>query len=216
MRLLAQHVLRRALAAMRAARHGGTLLFLPADLAQECLRSGLGGDHLSLTYRFTDAPSRRRFRTLLLKTMATLARIGGERVGSGGTVGWEEFSASGHRELGDLDEGIFEVGHLMAGLSQVDGALVVDQRFEILGFGAEIAGELPPVETVYRAADLEGAQMVPDHPGSFGTRHRSVFRLCAAYPQVMAIVVSQDGQVRFVQQQTGRVVYFNHRAHIAV
>ena len=56
----------------------------------------------------------------------------------------------------ELDEAVFEVAHLIADLSQVDGAVVMTSDLDLLGFGAEITGRLPDIGRVARAADLEG------------------------------------------------------------
>ena len=54
------------------------------------------------------------------------------------------------------------MSHLIASLANVDGAVVLTKRFEILGFGAEIAGELPHVTEVRRALDLEADRFVTE------------------------------------------------------
>ena len=43
---------------------------------------------------------------------------------------------------------------------------------------------------------------------SGGTRHRAAYRLCLAYPDSLA-VVAQDGGVKFVHQQAGRVIFWD-------
>jgi DNA integrity scanning protein DisA with diadenylate cyclase activity len=43
-----------------------------------------------------------------------------------------------------------------------------------------------------------------------GTRHRSAYRLCARFPEALAIVISQDGGVRFVGWHDGAVTYWDH------
>ena len=70
-------------------------------------------------------------------------------------------------------------------------------------------GPLPSVERVGRAVDLEGETRTFETPDEVGTRHRSVYRLIAAAPEVMAIVVSQDGSVQFVAQLAGDVTFYN-------
>lgn len=67
------------------------------------------------------------------------------------------------------------------------------------------------MDTVGQALDRDGTEMEPVATDAFGTRHRSVFRFCNAHSDVIAIVVSQDGQARFVKNLGGRVVYFDHR-----
>jgi DNA integrity scanning protein DisA with diadenylate cyclase activity len=43
-----------------------------------------------------------------------------------------------------------------------------------------------------------------------GTRHRSAYRLCTAAPGALAIVVSQDGGVRFVTHHRDNLMYWDH------
>jgi hypothetical protein len=45
-----------------------------------------------------------------------------------------------------------------------------------------------------------------------GTRHRSAYRLCRTLQDVLAVVVSQDGQVRFVRWLDGEVTYWDQLA----
>jgi DNA integrity scanning protein DisA with diadenylate cyclase activity len=42
-----------------------------------------------------------------------------------------------------------------------------------------------------------------------GTRHRTAYRLCREHPHCLAIVVSQDGAVKFVANQQDKVTYWN-------
>lgn len=202
MRMLAQHVLRRTVSVICSQRHGGTMLFMPPEPEND--------GSLAVKYPFVRSPGRGRFRSVMVDIMNTLAEIHAGL--ADGLVGWRTYSQSSHPAITDLDEAVFEVGHLFAGLSAVDGALVLTQRLEVHGFGAEISSVLPPVESVWRSLDLEGTRLVPDLAERFGTRHRSVFRLCQRYPEVIAIVISQDGQVRFVRHvKEHGVVYFDHR-----
>jgi len=201
-RMLAQHVLRRTVSIIRGQRHGGTMLFLPPEPEND--------GSLAVKYPFKRAPGRGRFRRVMIDIMNTLAEIHSGL--ADGLVGWRTYSESTHPSINDLDEAVFEVGHLFAGLSAVDGALVLTRRMEVHGFGAEISSQLPPVERVWRALDPEGTRVVPELADRYGTRHRSVFRLCDRHPDVTAIVISQDGQVKFVRHMKEHgVVYFNHR-----
>jgi DNA integrity scanning protein DisA with diadenylate cyclase activity len=71
-----------------------------------------------------------------------------------------------------------------------------------------ISGRLPAVRTVARALDLEGERVAEDETDNVGARHRSAYRLVNALPGSVAIVISQDGGVRFVCQKGGRVTYW--------
>jgi hypothetical protein len=126
-------------------------------------------------------------------------------------IGWRAYSASANRALAALDEAVFEVSHLIAGLADVDGAVVLTKRFEVLGFGAEIGGgDLEDVHTVRRATDLEGIETEEETVFGVGTRHRSAYRLCSRIHDALVVVISQDGTVRFVTWKDGAVTYWDH------
>ena len=75
-----------------------------------------------------------------------------------------------------------------------------------------ISGGLKGVKTVARALDVEGFQREHVYSGSFGARHRSVYRFCNAVHGAIAIVVSQDRLVRFVKWKEDMVTYWDHVA----
>ena len=205
-RIIGQHTVKRVVSAVRNSRHGGTLVIVPPDLADDILEDR----YVSLKHKFAEDEPRRRFRTLIIRVMNVLAEsYGRDGAPTGEEVGWKAYEASSDGELSDLDEAIFEVAHLIAGLAAVDGAVVMTQRFELLGFGGEISGELPGVATVAKALDIEGDETTEEPTEGFGTRHRSAFRLCNALPDVIAVVISQDSNVRFVKQKDGAVKYWD-------
>ena len=68
----------------------------------------------------------------------------------------------------------------------------------MVGFGVEVSAELPPPTAVSRAGDLEGRARHYEPVHSVGTRHRAAYRFVQRRPGGLAVVVSQDGSVRFV------------------
>lgn len=202
-RKVAQQMFRRLVSTVRNAHHGGTIVIMPPERAGEVL----AGEHVSLKHTFSDGEPRRRFRTLIVRIMNRLAQSHGrgEEVAYPRAVGWEEYVWSEDRELAELDEAIFEFAHLVAGLAAVDGAVVITRRFELLGFGGEISGELEPVHAVRKSLDLEGESTIEEGTQGVGTRHRSAYRLAAALPDVLLVVISQDGDARFVRDRNGAV-----------
>ena len=96
---------------------------------------------------------------------------------------------------------------LVAALSGVDGAVVMTDRFRLVGFGAELRAKTR-VNTVWRALDSMGEEREPIRAEAFGTRHRSAFRFCAEYERGTAFVHSQDGGMRAVKKVGGEVVYW--------
>jgi DNA integrity scanning protein DisA with diadenylate cyclase activity len=78
-----------------------------------------------------------------------------------------------------------------------------------VGFGVEIQATQVPLTQVYRALDMEAQTLQPVPADHGGTRHRAAYRLCLAAPDCLAIVVSQDGNVQFVHNQQGKVVFWD-------
>jgi hypothetical protein len=208
-RMIGQHAVRRVISVLRDAHHGGTLIFVPPEWTED-----ISDDNHYATFRhqFAEGEPRRRFRTLIVGVMNHLAQIHGkgEAPFYPRAVGWEEYQQTNDERIAELDEAIFELAHLIAALASVDGAVVMSKRFELLGFGGEISGALPAAVAVRRALDLEGERKVRESTDGVGTRHRSVYRLCNALPGAVAVVVSQDGNVRFVRRADGDLTYWDH------
>ena len=208
-RVIGQHAVRRVLAVLRDSRHGGTIVFIPPDLTERFSREN---PYVAFKHSFVAEEPRRRFRTAIVEVMNRLARIHGKGDAAAypRAVGWNEYQQTKDEGIADMDEAIFELAHLVAALASVDGAVVMSKRFELLGFGGEILGTLPSVTTVHQALDPEGERTAEESTDGVGTRHRSAYRLCGALPGAVALVVSQDGNARFVTQVAGRVVYWDH------
>jgi hypothetical protein len=181
------------------------VIFLPPDCAEAIAQ----GNHLHLKYACRDEEPRRRYRTLLLAVMRVLADASA-LAPDGEAAGWAAYRRWHDPDLAALDEAIFEMAHLVSALAGVDGAVVLTKRCEVLGFGGEITGDLPDVTTVLRAVDLEAVLREPEVVDAMGTRHRSAYRLCARFHEALAIVISQDGGVRFVAWHEGAVTYWDH------
>jgi hypothetical protein len=196
---LSRQMVKRVVATIRSAHHGGTIVVGPPECAADC--------YLQTKYAFRDAPARRRYQSLLL---SILDRVAARAAASGRAADVDAYLGDDDARTADLDEALFETSHLIAALAQVDGAVVLTKRFEILGFGAEISGGLPVVRDVRRALDLEADEFATEVADGVGTRHRSAYRLCAALPGALGIVVSQDGGARFVTKYRGEVTYWDH------
>ncbi len=206
---IAQKVARRIISYVRNSGHGGTILVIPPTMAEQVIEEN---PYLNIEYRVTDEGTRKRFQTLLLDLMNTLAEVYGRKANKGRPVGWDEYVASNEKSLALLDEAVFDLAHLFADLTSVDGAVVFTGAFELLGFGAMISVGLKGEKTVARALDIEGLQTEQVHSGSFGARHRSVFLFCNAVHEAIAIVISQDRLVRYVKWKEGMVTYWDQVA----
>jgi len=203
--LLSQNVIRRTLSLVRNARHGGMLVILPPDSTAFAPESGI----LRIGYPFESAPARARYSRLMLTAVRELALAGSKRGLE--RVNWAEYQQFSEDGLANVDEAIFEMAHLFADLMSVDGALLLSQRFDLIGFGVEITASAA-VECVYAALDLEATQSRRESVNLAGTRHRAAYRLCCTCRQALATVISQDGGVRFVRNFNGRITYWDYTA----
>jgi hypothetical protein len=85
----------------------------------------------------------------------------------------------------------------IAGLTAVDGATLVSDRFELLAFGAKITRRRgnPPVERVLVTEPIEGSVMMESTPTQLGgTRHLSAAQFVHDQRDASALVASQDGR----------------------
>jgi sensor domain DACNV-containing protein len=206
--VLACHVLRRVLATVRGFQHGGMLIIVPERGSNELLTDGR---YIRLKYAFADEESRRRVRTLTAKILNEVAAAHpGQSEGQG--AGWNEYETSDARGVIEGDAALFEAAHLVADLTHVDGAVVMTTGLDLLGFGGEIAGDLPEVPRVMCARDLAGVDREWVRTDRVGTRHRSAYRLCHTLRDALAVVVSQDGGLRFIRWHKDAVTYWEQVA----
>jgi hypothetical protein len=186
----------RVIGRIRSYRHGGTLIFIPDEFKEEFLSEN---SYVKIKYRFVDEEPRRRFQTLIVELANALAEFYGSAENPERTVGWAEYLTSKNQTLSRLDESLFEGAHLVAAMTQVDGAVVITHRMEMIGFGAEISGKMEHVDSVAQALDPEGTEFWKEQTDGVGTRHHSAYSLCNAHHNVMAVVVSQDGTAQLVK-----------------
>jgi hypothetical protein len=194
-----QHMLRRAIQLVRGAGHGGMILVV--DSVSQIEPTSVDG--LRLKYRFAQDGPTRRYRTLLLEILEGVAATTTKTL-----VGWADFAGHASPNLERLERSIFEMSRLIANLTSIDGAVVLDKRFGLLGFGAEVSAELAAPTRVYRALDNEADQRELDDIENVGTRHRAAYRFVNDHPRGIAIVVSHDGDVSFVAKRDDEVVFW--------
>jgi hypothetical protein len=194
-----QQMLRRSIQLVRGARHGGMILVV--DVAPGTDAAGPGG--LRLKYRFDQDEPSHRYRTLLFQIL--------ERVAAGtskATVEWSDFALDASTDLERLEQAVFELSRVIANLTATDGAVVLDKRLGLLGFGAEVSAELPAPLRVWRALDTEGRERIPDDIENVGTRHRAAYRFVQNHPAGIALVISHDGGVSFVANREKEIVFW--------
>ena len=201
--LISLQFVKRIINLVRTSGHGGSLVFLPEIVeGQEATMNWID-------CKYTAVPdvSGSRFRGLLV----SLIRRVGELCEEGSTAkdAWHVFRYSKDIELDQLEEAFFELARLFSDLMQVDGALVLDKRVRLIGFGGEIRVDRN-VFMVGLAHDLEGKSITPWNVRSDGTRHRSVYRLCSVEPEAIGFVISQDSQVKMIANVDDSVIIWPH------
>jgi len=105
--------------------------------------------------------------------------------------------AIGEAEQRDAEEALAGCVRTVAATSQVDGVVAVNRSLEVIGFGAEITEGQKP-RCIFSAEDEEGSKKLlkPLDYEHYGTRHRSMLRLCNSCPGSIGFVISQDGDIR--------------------
>ena len=86
---------------------------------------------------------------------------------------------------------------VIAGLTAVDGATVINDQYEVLAFGAKIRRPegSPPVEKWVETEPIVGNQGIVVHPTEHGgTRHLSAAQFVNDQRDGLALVASQDGR----------------------
>ena len=200
--IIKKQVFIRILGRIRSNRHGGTLIFIPEERKDEFLSDN---PYVRIRYRFADEEPCRRFRTLIVKIADALAEFHGSLENPQREVGWKEYLADKNQTLSSLDESVFEWAHLVATMTQVDGAVVITERLELVGFGAQISGKLERIDSVAQTLDPEGCEIRKEPTDCVGTRHNSAYSLCSALHDVLAVVVSQDGTAQLIKWNDGIV-----------
>jgi len=203
-RMMTYNIILRALAVVRNGRHGGTMVIIDPD-DETVLRDPAAA--VRFKYLIGDCPARRRYSSMLTQAILRLSNLASDHMRP--SAGWIEYQTLMDTGLSDLDEALFDFAHFLADLMAVDGALVVTQALDLVGFGTELRYEAPNLRSVRQALDLEGEIWANEPLDNVGTRHRAVYRFCKGYPKCLAIVVSQDGSVQFVRNHHGAVTYWN-------
>src|SRR6202045_2008613 len=197
--------MRRVIREIRNSRHGGTIVFAPRFLMSELLKAG---GPLRAKYRIEEGCTASPF-TLILeevtRRLAHFALVKGES-----SAGWQEYLAWYEEFPYTFSQRFVELALWLSDLTAVDGCLLLDHKFTVLGFGVEIQVPSFEDEMVYRALDIEAQHCVLESMESAGTRHRTAYRLCREFAPCLAIVVSQDGAVKFVANHEDKVTYWNH------
>jgi hypothetical protein len=113
-------------------------------------------------------------------------------------------------------ERVFASAAAIAGLSAVDGCVVLTRNLDLLGFGGVIGLGECDAKVIGSPRKLKNAQTGAVYEDSeiaslgLGTRHRSAFRFCKVHPNAFVFVISQDGDLRVLFSDDEFVYGFEH------
>ena len=134
--MMTYNIVLRTLSVVRNGRHGGTLVIIDPD-DEAMLRTPEAA--VRFKYLIADCPARRRYARMLTQAIIRLSKLASHHRRP--NAGWAEYQTLMDTELSDMDEALFDFAHFLADLMAVDGALVVTQALELVGFGAELRFE---------------------------------------------------------------------------
>lgn len=180
---------------MRRSGHGGAIISYPAGMEEYLVHDN---PDIDLKYRFAEGGARNQLREIVLRIMEVLARNCGRLYGPNYHAGWKDYVSLQTEELTQLDERVFKFARFIARLTGVDGAVVITEGLELIGFGGIIQGTMEMGESVALALDPEALRRQVELVESVGTRHRSLYYLCHKQRDALGIVVSQDAKARVV------------------
>jgi len=183
--------------------HGGTILFVSDALSHADPRL------LTRVHIKYPTPSRRPQEVLLHKMALRLqwqAHYGAlSKQKAISHRAWQGLDALDDAQQ-DAVDAVRDLAKFLAGLTAVDGAVLLTDRLRLLGFGAEVLTAATKIASV-RAARSELADKYTEVPlSAFGTRHRSAFRFCSSLEPSVAFIMSQDGGVKAVRQVSRHLV----------
>jgi DNA integrity scanning protein DisA with diadenylate cyclase activity len=109
-----------------------------------------------------------------------------------------------------LEKEILDFENFVAQLSCVDGAVVLTTKLRIIGYGGEITAQSSSLNYVKSANDPDAKSHSKVDINSFGTRHRSAFRICSSFENCVAFVISQDGGIKAIKRSGPDVILWNY------
>ncbi len=93
-------------------------------------------------------------------------------------------------------EDLLEAIEVLGGFTAVDGATIINRRFELLGFGAKVTrrADGTAAEEILLSEPVVGSSPTRLHPAkNGGTRHLAAAQFVHDQPDALALVASQDG-----------------------
>lgn len=126
------------------------------------------------------------------------------------TLDSEDISKMSWQEL-LLERKIAHHHRILSGLANVDGCVVLNQKFDVKGYGGRVAIDEKPVDEI--TAYFDAFQYFSRQPATtsikqFGLRHLAAYKYCESKNHRIAFVVSQDGDFRMFRNDGSSVTCY--------
>ena len=177
---------------MDKSRHGGSLLIMPHESV-----NSIDEKIIRIKYRLKSASGWLVCRDWVAQLLS--------HTNAGSKL--SQFERKRHNPYSGLDEkyrSIMLMAEFLGDLGRVDGAVVITDRLEIIGFGAEITCHQEAVTNVRFHPDAKTPCRIESVEAN-GTRHRSVIRFCSAISGATGFILSQDGGMKVVRKGSGGI-----------
>jgi hypothetical protein len=113
-------------------------------------------------------------------------------------------------ELREVESGLRDSLEALTWLSAVDGAVLINRRFELFGFGCVVKLREKAEYRIFRCEDRAALVRVQVAADGYGTRHRSAFEFCYRFAPSLAIVASHDGGTKFARRHEDDVLFWEN------
>lgn len=198
--------LKRVLNRIREKSHGGTIIMVPDELDIPGTKLE---DKISIKYpcRYNAA-----WEALVLNIETNRGYYDSQiKLKDKKQITQEEFKLNSHErsELKRSEEMVKYAAGFLASLSAVDGAIVMTDKMRLLGFGAEI-NDTSQTFKIKEFTNFEKNIGKDIDIELFGTRHRSAFRLCSSFEDLLAFIVSQDGEIQIAKRVGSEVMIWSN------
>lgn len=97
-----------------------------------------------------------------------------------------------------------------ASLTKLDGAVIINDRLDLVEYGAEILVQTEPTgKTPFEVYEKKPGQIKRlIDMRQYGTRHRSAARLVHSIPGAIGFIISQDGGLKLIARKKNEVIIY--------
>lgn len=157
--------LREIIEKIQQLKHGGCILIVPEN------KTGIG---VNVKYQCQDKTIWTCLRGKLILHDQYFAALESKQSGQHNAVN----ATSLQDQRTDVENGLRDALDTLVRFTAVDGAVLMNRKYELLGFGAVVHTKKTPQYKVFRCEDRQASRVREIDIENYGTRHRSAFEFC--------------------------------------